>query len=232
MTNATSVAHAPDRAVPTSTPTDQPPTGPTVMDRLRDATMESHKAAERHPLQAALATGRLPRDQFVRQHAQLYLVHAALEAELMRHAAAIPAIASVVKLYQVSAPYLAADMRAFGVNPAQITPSPATSATIARIGTIAATDPIALLGMQYVLEGSKNGAKFLSKVVMKAYELAPGQGCLYMDPYGPHQRAYWQRFKDDMNAIAFTEEQTLAMIASAREMFDAIAAIGSDVLSA
>lgn len=232
MSHATPVQVAPERAGLTPPTPGHPVPGASVMDRLRDSTSENHKAAERHPLQAALATGRLPRDRFVLQHAQLYLVHAALEAALMRHAATVPAIASVVKLYQISAPYLAADMLVFGIDPAQITPTPATRATIARIEAIAAHDPVALLGMQYVLEGSKNGAKFLCKVVMKAYELAPGQGCLYMDPYGPNQRAYWQRFKDDMNAIAFTEEQTVAMIASAGEMFDAIAAIGTDVLAA
>lgn len=205
---------------------------PTVMERLRDSTMEAHKAAERHPLQSALATGKLPRNQFIAQHAQLYLVHVALENSLQRHAASTPAIASVVRLYQLTAPYLARDMQHFGVDLAQITPTAATAAFIARLEALAATDPLTLLGVQYVLEGSKNGAKFLSKVVMKAYHLAPGQGCLAMDPYGPHQREYWQRFKDDMNAQHFTETQVLAMIEIARATFDAIAAIGDDVLAA
>lgn len=205
---------------------------PTVMEQLRDSTAENHKQAEAHPLQHALATGTLPRDRFIAQHAQLYLVHTALEAALMRHAASVPAIAQVVKLYQISGPYLATDLRHFGIDPATIKPTPATSAIIASIERLASTDPIALLGMQYVLEGSKNGAKFLSRVVMKAYSLAPGQGSLYMDPYGPRQRELWQQFKTDMNALAFTDAQTAAMIDAAKLMFDAIAAIGTDVLNA
>lgn len=235
----TSFAGAPTpTTTPTTTPTGPgsttgtgPAAGPTVMERLRDSTAENHKNAEGHALQSQLAKGTLSKAHFVAYHAQLYLVHAALESQLSAKAAATLAISRVVKIYQLSAQYLAADLRHFGVDPAGVKPTPATTALTTTINTLASTDPIALLGMHYVLEGSKNGAKYLCRVVNKAYGLTPGQGALYMDAYGEQQRAYWQAFKDDMNAVGFSEEQTRAMIGAAMSMFDAIAAIGSDVLA-
>jgi heme oxygenase len=203
---------------------------PTIMERLRDSTAEAHKKAEGHPLQRALATGALSKELYVAFHSQLYLVHGALEALLAAHAAKEPAISKVVKLYQLTAQYHAADLRFFGVDLAAIRATKGTTAIIGRIGQVAKENAAALLGYQYVLEGSKNGSKFLSRVVMKAYGLAPGMGVLAMDPYGDHQRAYWQQFKDDMNSIGFAESQAAAMIAAAAEMFEAIASIGDDVM--
>lgn len=223
----TTMAANPNPAAPTTAQ----PAAPTVMDLLRDSTMDNHKAAERHPLQRALATGTLPQTLYVDFHAQMYLVHSALESRLMEKAAATPAIARVVKLYQISAPYLARDLAHFGVDPCGVKPVPATTVLTQAIDAMAKADPVSLLGLQYVLEGSKNGAKFLSRVVMKAYGLAPGRGVLSMDPYGDAQRAYWQAFKDDMNGIGFSPDQTARMIDAAKAMFDAIAAIGTDVVA-
>lgn len=203
---------------------------PTVMERLRDETMEHHKRAESHPLQKALATGQLSREHYTGFHGQLMLVHRALERALAAKAATVPAIARSVKLYMLTEQYHAADLAHFGIDPAGVRPTPATARVIEHIQTTAASNPIALLGMLYVLEGSKNGSKFLSRVVMKAYGIGPGPGVLAMDPYGDHQRAYWQQFKDDMNGLAFTPEQIDGMLTSAKAMFDAIGAIGSDIM--
>lgn len=217
---------------PAATPPHAAPGTPTIMERLRDSTAQAHHDAEHHPLQRGLATGQLPVDQYIRFHAQLFLVHSALESHLAANAALTPAIARVVKLYQLTAQYHAADMRFFGVDPAGIRPLPATDALIREIAATAQRNPAALLGYQYVLEGSKNGSKFLSRVVMKAYNLAPRQGVLAMAPYADHQRAYWQQFKDDMNSLEFTEPHAQDMIDAASSMFRAIGAIGDDVLRA
>ena len=62
-----------------------------VMQALRDRTMEKHKLAERHPLQHALAIGKLPPEQYAALTAQLMIVHRELFAALNR-SRAVPAI--------------------------------------------------------------------------------------------------------------------------------------------
>lgn len=203
-----------------------------VMERLKAETLEAHKAAEGHPLQRAHAMGKLPQEQYVRNLGQLFHVHRALEAALRETAAKLPAIRTIVKEYQYQEPYLREDLAHFGVKPESVAALPATARIVARIGELGKVDPLALLGMHYVLEGSNNGSKFLCRVVQRQYGLAPGPGTRYMDPYGDRQREFWEQFKADMNAAGFNEEQATALVGAAGEMFDAIGAIGTDVLNA
>ena len=67
---------------------------------------------------------------------------------------------------------------------------------------LASEQPMALLGILYVLEGSTNGSKFIARKVRPAYELpATGEGSAYLDPYGDVQPARWQEFKAAMDAL-------------------------------
>ncbi len=65
-------------------------------------------------------------------------------------------------------------------------------------------DPLRLLGMHYVLEGSNNGSRFIARHVGRAYQLSTGPGLRYLDPYGDRQRAYWMDFKNAMGKFQFT----------------------------
>lgn len=82
-----------------------------------------------------------------------------------------------------------------------------------------------------MLEGSNNGSKFLSRVVQRAYSLAPGPGTRYMDPYGDRQREVWAQFKVDMASARVTSGEADRMVAAARTMFRAIADIGDGLLA-
>lgn len=208
------------------------PATPSVMERLKVETLEAHKAAEGHPLQRAHAQGTLPQDRYVANLGQMFLVHRALEAELRAAAEKLPSIKTVVKEYQYQEPYLREDLAFFGVNPDAVSPTAATVRIVKRIEELGKTTPLALMGMHYVLEGSNNGSKFLCRVVQRQYGLQPGPGTRYMDPYGDRQREYWAKFKDDMNAAGFTDEQATELVGAAGEMFIAIGAINSDVLNA
>lgn len=202
----------------------------TVMDRLRTSTLADHKAAESHPFQQALAQGTLPRELFVRNLSQLLHVHRALDAALAAASATCPAIAAVVRGEQFQSPYLEADLAFFEYAYASDPPLPPTAALVSTITRTAATDPIALLGLHYVLEGSNNGSKFLSRVVQRAYGLPPGGGTLYMDPYGDRQRDVWAQFKRDMDAAGITEDEASRLVVAAQAMFRAIGDIGSAVM--
>lgn len=200
-----------------------------VMERLKSETAARHEAAEHHPFQRALAAGQLPREQYIANLGQLYLVHRALENALRAAAPRVPAILKIVLPYQYQEQYLAEDLAflAAGSTPAA---SPATSRITAEIARAASDSPVRLLGMHYVLEGSKNGAKYFCRNVQRAYSLAPGAGTRYLDPYGDQQRAYWARFKTDMTDAGFTQAEADELVAGAADMFDAIAAIGDDIM--
>ena len=203
---------------------------PTVMERLKAETQDLHDAAEGHAFQKAMFSGRLPREQYARNLGQLYLVHRAIEGRLRAARAQHAAIASVVKDEQFQEPHLLADLAFYGTDPASVRPTPATARLLASIDDAAQRQPLALLGHWYVLEGSKNGASFLAKALRRAYSLPEGKGDRHIDPYGPELRAKWQSFKDGMNSVGFRENEADTLIEGAREMFEAIARIGDDLL--
>lgn len=201
-----------------------------IGDRLRTETRELHDAAEQHPFQRSLFKGSLPREQYVANLGQLYLVHRALEAKIRERISETPALAGVVREYQYQEPYLLEDLAYFGVEAESIQPVPATRAVIEAIERQGDECPVALLGHHYVLEGSNNGSRYIARNVSRAYGIPMGgAGLRYLDPYGDEQPAKWMEFKTDLLALSLTETEQDAVVSAAREMFAAIAAIGGEV---
>lgn len=198
-----------------------------VMDRLRDDTRELHTAAESHPFQKAQVSGQLPKEDYIAMLGQMYLVHRSLEQHLRSHAKD-HAISTVVHDFQYQEPYLAEDLEFFGIDAQSVEPLPATSRLMTRFDELA-NDPIALLGMHYVLEGSNNGSTYIAKAVKHIYGLHDGRGMKYLDPYGDLQRERWADFKRDMSTIEFTEAQIDHMVEAAKELFIALPTIFDDL---
>ncbi len=198
-----------------------------VMDRLRVDTRELHTAAENHPLQKAQVAGTLPKEDYVATLGQFYLIHRTLERYLRNHSTN-RAIATVVRDFQFQELYLVEDLDHFGLDPQTIKPFPATKRLIARIDALA-NDPVGLLAMHYVLEGSNNGSKYIAIAVRHSYGLHDGRGMKYLDPYGDLQRDRWAEFKRDMSAVEFTEDQIDHMVDVARELFTALPEIFDDI---
>lgn len=199
-----------------------------IMLRLKESTQALHDATEDGSFNQELVKGHLPRERYVEMLAQLWLIHRTLEGHLRAHAGRIPAFKSVLRDYQFQESYLAADLAFFGRSLPTIAPLPATKRIMDRIDEIAGSEPVGLLGMQYVFEGSNNGSKYISKAVRRAYQL-DGEGTRYLDPYGENQRAYWQQFKDDMNAVVFTPSQTDAILDAARATFEGVMQLHADL---
>lgn len=191
-----------------------------IMLRLKQETQARHDATEDGAFNQELVKGRLALDRYVESIAQLFLIHRALESKLRANREKVPALASVLRDYQFQEPYLREDLAYFGRDPESISPLPATEKFFAAIERLAAHCPVGLLGMHYVFEGSNNGAKFISRAVRKAYNLPEQSGTRYLDPYGEHQRTYWQAFKDDMNAATFSSDESTAMVHAACGAFD------------
>src|SRR5262245_10643452 len=195
------------------------------MARLKAATAELHRHAESRPLQRQMAKGVLPREVFVAYLGQLWVVHEALERRLREARSEHPAFATVNHTYQQREPNLRGDLAFFGRDVGTIEPALATLALIDHITAAAKRQPLALLGMLYVLEGSNNGSKYIARAISRAYGLAPGPGLSYLDPYGDQQMERWQAFKRDMDRVGFAEDQIHDIVEAAKVMFSAIAQI-------
>ncbi len=194
---------------------------PSIMQRLKTDTTGLHAAAEQTTFQQAMVAGRLPLDHYVASLQQMLLIHRTLEHHLRLHRE-LPAIAAVLRDYQFQEPYLLNDLQYFECIVDQIQPLHATSDLIAAIEVTAAANPVALLGLHYVLEGSKNGGKFLAAAARRAYNLEGDAGLRYLDPYGANQRTYWQDFRTSMEGAQLSPRDTVAVLDAAALMFTAI----------
>jgi heme oxygenase len=90
-------------------------------------------------------------------------------------------------------------------------------------------DAAALLGMLYVLEGSKNGGSFIARALRKSLGLAAGRGDRYFDSHGARQPEAWAGFKARMDAEAWEPAERAEMLRGAVAMFRAIQDISIEV---
>jgi len=199
-----------------------------AMQQLRDSTREEHHRAEHHEFQQALVKGELARDRYEAWLGQMYLIHGSLEKALRAATDHSEAIQNVIHDYQYQVPYLLEDFEFFGIDSSGIEPLPATQ-RFASLVEQGKDDPLLLLGLHYVLEGSNNGGRFIARHVAKAYDLAPGPGLRYLDPYGDQQREHWMAFKNDMGAVDFTDAETVRLVDAAKQMYRTVAELSEDL---
>jgi heme oxygenase len=207
-------------------------TSPSIMTRLKEETKPMHDDAESAALERDMMGGKLPKEVYVRNLEQRMAVHRALEAALRDVRPAHPVIAAVVGDYQFKEPFLEKDLLFFGRDPKNPDTVPATREMIAWVQDTAKKDPMALLGIQYVFEGSTNGARFLARAAKGAYRLEGPEGTAYLDPYGEQQRPLWAKFKETMDAQPLTPAQADAIVKAATETFRFVGKIDRELYPA
>lgn len=200
-----------------------------IMQRLREDTVEMHKNAENMAFEKALMKGSLPKDVYVNSLEQRLLVHRALEAALLHHKAYVPAIAAVFADHQIHSGRLEADLAFFGRDAKKVEALPATNDAVAMVRTAAEKNPVALLGIHYVFEGSTNGARFLARAVAGAYRLFDGRGVAYLNSTGEKQPENWRNFKVAMDAQPFSANEKDAIVEAAKATFNAVADIDREL---
>ena len=125
-------------------------------------------------------------------------------------------------------PDLDRDLEFYGVDHDQIHAGIAADSFSTQVQEIEATDPVALLGALYVLEGSTNGGRFLARALRKSWDL-DGEGLAYFDPYGEEQPQKWAAFRRGMDEASFEADQEEAIIELAKTTFRAIAEVSDEV---
>jgi heme oxygenase len=199
---------------------------------LKTATTENHVRAERHPIQAAIVSGRITRAAYGRLVAQNRHVHEAMERGFEMASGSEPRLATMFVPHHRRLANYDADLAVLGVADAHRAPLPAAHAATAWIGSLASSAPIALLGVLYVIEGSTNGGQFLSRVLGKAFAVEKNAGLSSLDPHGGHTRERWGAFRVALDGLTLSASARELIIAAARETFDRIGAVMSDVAAA
>jgi len=203
----------------------------TIMQRLRDETSDLHSHAESRTLQREIAQGTIDRSTFVSYLGQLYAVHDALESALRDVQSRHPAISTLATPERMRVPDLDRDLEFYDFNREQVEAGAAAERFVSLVERTRETEPVALLGALYVLEGSTNGGRFLAQALRKSWNL-DGGGVEYFDPYGDRQRLLWAAFKREMDEASFEPRHQDAIVELAKRTFDAIAEISDEVATA
>lgn len=200
-----------------------------IMGLLKASTEEQHRDAERRDLQRDLVRGRLPVEEYARWLGQMLLLHGGLWRAIRERRDEVPALAHVVRDEGLHVENLRRDLATLGEDPDGVEPLPATSRALDEIERVAASEPRALLGYNYVLEGSMNGNRFIAR----ALHGGPAGGAVsYLDPYGDEQRATWEAYRARMNAVELDEAAAARVVAAARDMFVFVAGMSDEVRKA
>lgn len=202
-----------------------------LMLRLREETADHHSRAEFGELEQLLIQGRAPRELYIAWLAQRFLIHRALEEHIRGLVQSDPRLGTVIWEELFQEPRLRGDLAHFGLDPEQVVSLPATRALLERMEREARHCPPALLGVYYVFEGSKNGARHMAHSLGQAYGLVGGHGLRYLDPHGAAQRTLWQQFKAAMDAIVFTSAECQAIVEAAQATFDAAIQLDDEILA-
>jgi len=193
-----------------------------IMARLKAGTAAQHAVAESKPLEAALIEGSIGRLQYQKYLAQRWLIHRELEKatdQALKNDARLSSL-NLPFLYQTK--NLESDLARLQTDLKSIFPLPGATKLMLEIQKAA---PATLMGIFYVFEGSKNGARFIAKALAKAWGLSDTVGFRYLDPHGEEQRGLWMKFRSDMDGIAWTSAEQEQMVQAAQATFDAISSL-------
>lgn len=187
-----------------------------LMAELKQETSELHTRAERHPVQASLIRGQADRSVYVAYLSQLWHLHCALEGELASRVGS--ATLAPVTPEQFRADLALEDLAALG--------APGAEAAVPLMAGLSAELALAtdaeLLGMQYVLEGSTNGGRYIASAVRRGLGREGDQGVRYLDPYGDEQRARWGAFCGAVGRLGLSPGERAEAVAGAKRMFGLI----------
>jgi len=198
-----------------------------LTQRLKEDNWDLHQLAEKDALPAHMVQGTLPKDDYVRMLGQMYCANRVLDQRIRERRPDVPMLRDLIADRQFQEPYLEADLKHWGADPAAQTPLPETQELVDLIDDYATNDPLKLFGLHYVREGANNGNKYVAMKLKKAWKIEGPEGFSYLDPYGEGQRPLWERFKRNIDKVDLNEEEKAGVVAAARKMFEHIRAINN-----
>lgn len=190
----------------------------TFMDALRATTASAHAATEGIPFNAAILSKTLPQDHFAAQVQHWGALHGAIEAAIEQQDNA--AVGHVWALTGPRAGLLRDDLAHLG-QPLDCSDAEQVVQEFSDwVDSLGASEPIALLGVLYVFEGSQLGGTILKKPLAEMYGLSDQEGLSYYSVHGSGIRAHWQGFREGMNQSVMSEADQASVISAANQTFN------------
>ncbi len=166
----------------------------TALSHLLRATLAAdHLEIEQTSVARAMLDGSIARARYRTLLAQLLPVHVACDAAVQ--ALMIPDLAQASQRSEA----VRADLAFFGSD--EVTPiHPAAVAFATRLAALSAT---AVLGVAYVVAGSRMGSRVLDPLLRQGLQLADSAGLAYHQT-PPHYPVEWRRMLSQLDAIELT----------------------------
>ena len=184
--------------------------GPAAVRRvLKEAIQKEHDRVEALPFMAALEGGRLSRESYVGFLRALLAVRTSLESSLARSAD------GRLELLRQRVPRRAVviqeDLEHLDPKGGLIAPVAAVRAQLLaqRIRLQATADPVSLVGVTYVMEGSMAGAALVAPQVADSLEVSPEGGLAYLSGHTDGggidaDRGGWAEFGAELDRVELT----------------------------
>lgn len=198
--------------------TKQPKMPETLMDRLKSETAAAHDRTEAIPFNECIIDGTMPQGRYAGQLECWGRVHGALESSL--DSSQDPFVKMVWPGTTRRAPLISADLAWHGEADAPEEARAATTEMVQWVEAVASEDPVKLLGILYVLEGSTLGGMILRKHLSELYGIEGEEGLAYYSAHGRNVMPNWKLFKARMNEGVPCPDAQRRVIEAASETFD------------
>ncbi|MCP1387685.1 biliverdin-producing heme oxygenase [Corynebacterium sp. TA-R-1] len=197
------------------------PASQQLSEALKAHTAAAHDQAENSRFMAGLAHGELSKDDVTRLTVQYWHIYTALEAAV-RRASSHPAVALVADPRLERVPALEADLAALlGADWREhAAATEATEEYVAELNALGAEDGPAVIAHHYVRYlGDISGGQVLARVFAQHYGLEDEALHFYdfaeIGKIPPYRKAY----KAALDEMALTEDETTALIETAKRAF-------------
>lgn len=196
-----------------------------ITDELKIATKPIHDKLDESEFFAVLKNGKLPMESYINYLQVMAGIHAAFEKEIIN--SNHPQLLRVWKDSMQKLPPLLVDLESLNALEFEDIPMAidAMLDTIKFIRLCYAEEPLYLLGIMYVLEGSTLGGAILKELVIKNFNLTDNIGVLFLDHYKKQKKQYWEEFKERINALDVKDTERIGILQTAVDFFQKIESI-------
>ncbi|MBP9887699.1 MAG: biliverdin-producing heme oxygenase [Leptospiraceae bacterium] len=196
-----------------------------ITEELKKVTKPIHDKLDESEFFAVLKEGKLPIESYINYLQVMAGIHAAFEKEVCdsNH----PELQSVWKDSMSKLPPLLVDLESLHATEIEDIPKAidAMLDTIKFIRLCSAENPLYLLGVMYVLEGSTLGGAILKELVLKNFNFQYDSGVLFLGHYKKQKLQNWEEFKARVNSLNLNQIEHSAILETAIDFFHKIQSI-------
>jgi heme oxygenase len=196
-----------------------------LSEELKAATHSTHERLNKSLFFEALTNKNLPLESYVNYIQAMAGVNGVFEREIL--IANHSVLNSLWQPHMLKLPSLLNDLESLNSNQVEDIPLAidAMLDTIKFIRLSRIDNPLSLLGIMYVLEGSTIGGEFIKKLILTNFNFNGNDGVMYLDHYKDKKKENWETFKTRLNALPLSAPEFESIIETAAFFFKKIESI-------